>query len=247
MDQLTLGFGVVPANRKRLIDPVHSPVVREQWSDRFRSHLGDRLFRVVFHDNSSTMITSKHRHGILEIRLHHMFIEADDNVLPALANFLLGRRSGSRVLDRFIERNGNRIGRPNRRRRVRGLHYDLKRIRDAVNRTYFDGRLDTTICWGRASRGSRRSIRLGSYSFDEGLIRIHPVLDQAAVPPSVVVAVVHHEMLHCALGARRQGGRRMVHTREFRERERNYLLYDRSVQWEKDHLVDLLRNQKRST
>ena len=93
--------------------------------------------------------------------------------------------------------------------------------------------LRTTTRSGRPCSSRRRSIRFGSYSAQENVIRIHPLLDQDFVPQYFIRYIVFHEMLHAFLGAHESSsGRRRVHTREFRRRERAYPDYARAVEWE---------------
>ena len=61
-----------------------------------------------------------------------------------------------------------------------------------VNETYFGGSInDVLITWGRRPRKVETGaapIKLGSYSAEERLIRIHPVLDEVGAS---VFRVVH--------------------------------------------------------
>ena len=91
-------------------------------------------------------------------------------------------------------------------------------------------------------RGRRRkSIQLGTYSADERLMRIHPMLDQEWVPDFYVESVIFHELLHHELGAEEKDGRRCFHTPEFRRRERAFECFARAQVWEKENLSRLLR------
>ncbi len=249
MSQLAFKFVVPPASRKPLLPPARLDAVGRQWSLRFVRYF-KKPFRLKFTDNSSTMISSRVRRGVLELRLHHMFIKAPDAVLAALADYLLDLKSDNRRLDRFIERNRDRV----RRRRPmalgspRGSRFDLTAIRDALNRAYFAEPVEVPVVWGSSRRRRRsrrrRSIRLGSYCYEEQVIRIHPALDQDFVPAYVVAGVVYHEMLHQALGARKKNGRRLVHTREFREREARFVHYQKAEAWERANLGRLLRTRR---
>lgn len=253
-EQLNFQFSIPVARRQRLIDPRWSPALREQFSARLRGHFPEQPFRLRFNDNTSTVISVQKRHGLLELSLHHMFIEAPDQVLVALADYLRGSARGDSRLDQFIERNRNRLANPTARRaqashlpsRSAGKHYDLEVIRDALGRAYLGGAVSVPIQWGRRRHRRRRggSIRLGSYSFEDGLISIHPALDQAFVPAYVVVGVVYHELLHHVLGAEQRGGRRYVHTPEFRRREREYVLFERAERWERDNLHRLVEQSR---
>jgi len=98
------------------------------------------------------------------------------------------------------------------------------------------------IAWGNRPPDRRRhSIRLGTYTHDHALVRVHPGLDQTFVPRYFVAFVVFHELLHHVLPPVRRGGRVLYHTTGFRERERAHPDYERSMQWERDHIDRLLR------
>lgn len=138
--------------------------------------------------------------------------------------------------------------------RTRGRVHDLEAIRDEVNRRYFGGRLRVAIAWARngrprAGRGRRRraTLKLGSWSPQDRTVRIHPVLDHESVPRPVVVSVVHHEMLHADLEpVEVVGGRRRLHTPEFRRRERQLDEYEEARHWIDRNLDALVRRRARS-
>ncbi len=245
LKQLSFNYSTPPAVRGRLSHLEQLDGVFESWSKRFLYFL-KKPFRVSFHDNSSTMISSRFCHGMLHIRLHHMFLDANDMDLKALASYLRGSRKGSVRLDRFIQQNQNKV-----KRKIlgtsRGDCYDLNLIRNALNRCYFNPPLDVTVVWGsRTNVRRRRSIRLGSYAFDDRVVRIHPVLDSNKVPAYVVVSVVHHEMLHHALGMSMKNGKRLLHPPEFKQKEKLYVHYRRAEDWIRKNLSKLLKTQRDS-
>jgi hypothetical protein len=210
---------------------------------------GRQPILVSITDNRHSMIHATRRGGLLRARLHHMFLDASNDVVEALARFLLYRdRDASQVVGRYIDLNAGRIRslEPHRRSQKsnQGEVHDLDAIFAEVNETYFDGLVDARICWGHEgnARGRRRSsIKLGSYAAQERLIRIHPRLDQSFVPRYFVAFVVFHEMLHHVMPATRVGGRRMLHPPEFRVREKTFRQYDRAVAWENANLDRLLK------
>jgi hypothetical protein len=202
-------------------------------------------------DNRSTMMTVKRNTGGqgAEVRVHRMFLAANPGVVKALALWIRRdrcRRSG-RVLDSFIQENQHLVRGPSPKRRLRtgGTHFDLERLYREVNAAEFDGTVDVGITWGRRpARRSRRSIRFGSFTPTDNLVRIHPYLDQAFVPEYFVRYIVFHEMLHAHLGIEElPSGRRSIHTREFCNREQIYPDFERSVAWQDDssNLRRLLR------
>ncbi|HVE83531.1 MAG TPA: hypothetical protein VND93_11810 [Myxococcales bacterium] len=209
---------------------------------------------VQLHDNTHTMITYLRSGGGWRMRLHHMFLAAPDEVLGALARYVgSGDADASARLDRFIERNRvfiRRVTPAQLRRRLRidprGDHHDLEDIFGRLNRRYFGDRVSATITYGPAprARGPRKSIKMGSYSAETRVIRIHPALDQAQVPSFFVEWIVFHEMLHHVHRARRgEDGRRCVHTPEFLEHERSFHDYHRAQRWEDENLDLLLRSR----
>lgn len=138
---------------------------------------------------------------------------------------------------------------------ARGRVHDLEAIRDEVNRRYFGGRLEVAIAWarngrprsGRGRRRRRATVKLGSWSPQDRMVRIHPVLDHESVPRLVVVSVVHHEMVHADLEpAEVVAGRRRLHTPEFRRRERELDGYEEARRWIDRNLDSLVRRRGRS-
>jgi hypothetical protein len=207
---------------------------------------------VDVHDNTHTMVTFERLRGGWQLRLHHMFLAAPDEVVTALAEFVRSADPrSSAVLDHYIERNKafiRRVSPAQLRKRLRidpvGEHHDLLAIFEALNRRYFGGRIAATITFGPAprSRRPRKSIKMGSYSADSRVIRIHPALDQPKVPRYFVEWIVFHEMLHHVYRARRgDDGRRCVHPPEFIQHERRFHDFHRAQAWENDNLDLLLR------
>ncbi len=208
---------------------------------------------VELHDNTHTMLTYQRQRGTWRLRLHHMFVAAPEDQLQALCQFVKnGDVAASQALDRFIEQNKvfiRRVPAAELRRRLRidpsGEHHDLEEIFTDLNRRYFHSRIKATITYGPAPRvrGPRKSIKMGSYSADSKVIRIHPALDQARVPRYFVEWIVFHEMLHHIYRARRgPDGRRCVHTPEFNAHERRFYAFERAQKWESLNLDLLLRS-----
>lgn len=207
---------------------------------------------VTITDNVSTLMSFKpgSSRQPARLRIHHMFAAAENHVLDALARWLSKRQDkrAAAVLDGYIKRHAHLIDRRPRqqtRTRTQGRFVDLQELYDEVNAAEFEGRINVPITWGRMpTRRRRRSIRLGSYSPDDNLIRLHPLLDQPGIPRFFVRYIVFHEMLHADLGIETDAaGRRRAHTPEFRRREKRYCDYDRAVAWHDDpkNLAKLLR------
>jgi predicted metal-dependent hydrolase len=215
------------------------------WKDE--SALRRELERLTGHtvalivtDNTSTMMTVKRDKsgGGFKLRIHRMFLQADPRVIRALGDWVRRPRSGESgaVIDEFIRKHRHLIRRrrPNEILITEGIHHDLREMYDTLNRKHFQGAVTAGITWGRMPPSRRRrSIRFGSYTAEDRLIRIHPLLDQAFVPDYFVRYIVFHEMLHAYLGlGKATNGRRCVHSPEFRRREQRYPDYDRAVEWQ---------------
>jgi len=103
-----------------------------------------------------------------------------------------------------------------------GRHYDLEEIFGRVNAEYFGGRLDRPILTWNETITHRK---LGHYQRSRDTVMVSITLDDPAVPPYVVDFVMYHELLHKQLGAKVVGGRRYVHTPEFRRAEKKFRRY----------------------
>src|SRR5262249_40777255 len=144
-------------------------------------------------DNRYTMISVKREKGLFRLRLHHMFLDAEPEVVRAIGRYVSANdRDASRLLGRFIDVNQRKIRHAHRARppivtiETKGEYYDLQEIYDDLNGRYFRGRIDARITWGqRQQPGTRKrrrnSIKMGSYSVEDRLIRIHPSLDRPFV------------------------------------------------------------------
>jgi hypothetical protein len=200
-------------------------------------------------DNRTVMVSVKRdpRHRRYRMRIHHIFVHAPTSIIKALARYVaLNDRTASSEIGRFIEQNDHRVpdrdlGR-NTQPRTLGKCYDLAQLFDDLNQRYFDGTVGARITWGRnaAQKRARNTIRLGSYSVDENLIRIHPGLDQRWVPMHYLQWVVYHEMLHVMHPVTVCRGRRRFHPPAFLDDERKFERIEWAERWEQLNLAALL-------
>jgi hypothetical protein len=241
------------AHQTREPQPVGNPHLfvhegaRQQLEKSLRRVLGQRILLAIT-DNRRTMITARPVSGALEVGVHHMFLDADPFTQAALGRYLrYGDAAANATIGSYIESNQQRIRPPSPRHnlRTRGLKHDLQSIFGRLNDTYFQGMVDATVSWGRASKRPKRartSIKLGTYCADRKLIRIHPGLDRSWVPRYFVEYVVFHEMLHHMMPMPIRDGRRELHTAEFRESEMRFRQYARAIEWERQHISRMLRS-----
>jgi hypothetical protein len=217
---------------------------------RIRAHLQRGRVQVTLTDNRYTMISVRRivKERRYEVRLHHMFADADPVITRALARYITDNDAdASRVLGDFIDSNSGHVkGRARRQPATviftAGEFHDLRTIFDELNARYFDNKIDAAITWGaRTGRPKRRnSIKMGSYSVEDRLIRIHRSLDRAFVPRFFVAWIVFHEMLHQVHDIRVKNGRREFHSKEFLADEAQFEHYDEAKSWERRHLDAIL-------
>jgi hypothetical protein len=215
--------------------------------ERLGAYLTTGRPRVLVTDNVHTMVSIKRGDGVVTFRLHHMFLEAPAVVLRALGRYAERQdRDSARMLREFIDSNERRVRKRESARPisvdVEGKYHNLQELFDGLNEAYFGGSIKARITWGPRTKrkASRESIKLGSYTFEDELIRIHPVLDAADVPSFFVEWIVYHEMLHEIHDMPVVDGRRIYHTAEFRRAEAEFERYAEAVLWERTQLHKLL-------
>ncbi len=242
-----------------------APAVPTGSPDALRFHLlrqlnrltGGRLRSLELTDNRRTILSVRAgKTGFrapLELRIHHSFTAAPEEVLQAVATFVESKRGSDLAREALvvIREHFTAHRETARARKVvlrpEGVAFDLREVFADLNERYFEGRIAAAITWGKSAIsspcGRRRSasLQLGSYSYEDRLIRLHRVLDHAEVPRYVVEAVVYHEMLHADMPPEIRGGKRYFHTPEFRRRERIYRNLARAERWIGDNMPALLK------
>ena len=202
--------------------------------------------RLAVTDNRSTMVSFRRHAQALSLRLHHMFLDAPEPVVKAVADYAgRGNAGAGPVLDAYIRTRQAHIRplpRPGEVLESRGKCFDLQGVFDRLNARHFQGGVQARIGWGRGrGRKRRRSIRLGVYDHHAREIRVHPALDRPDVPLYFVEYIVFHEMLHQLFPSTTRGTRHVHHPRAFRDREKAFPQYAAALAWEREHLDRLLR------
>jgi hypothetical protein len=225
------------------------PVDEQRLEHALASHLPPgKTLGLTLTDNRYSMVAVRRAPTGYRVRIHRMFAGVEPRIVRALARYVVHNdRRASGVLGAYIEQNKHIIKQQPRRPRqvtirTAGRHFDLQAIYDRLNDEYFGGKIEARITWGPSfkTRRRRRSIKMGSFSVEDRVIRIHPSLDQAGVPSYFVAWIVFHEMLHGKHEVTRVGGRRCFHTREFMAEEKTFAHYERAYAWEKRNIDRLL-------
>jgi hypothetical protein len=172
--------------------------------------------------------------GRLEVRISDLLAGAPAPVTEALAHILLGKLYRKEVPRVYAYRYRLYLNRRDMRRQMhlvrqirgrkfisgpQGEHRNLEGVFDRLNEQFFDGLLGRPqLGWSRqASRGM-----LGHFDPSHNAIIISRIFDGEKTPELALEYVMFHEMLHLRYPVDHQGVRRRVHTREFREAERNF-------------------------
>lgn len=132
-----------------------------------------------------------------------------------------------------------------------GKFHDLTHVFAAVNATYFGGELKARITWSNRIGGlSFHTVRKDPLTGEMvNLISISRGYDFENCPFFAVAGVVYHECLHIAIPPESVNGRRIVHGKVFRNRERRYIYYEQWIKWHREVLpknIRTLRFRKRS-
>jgi hypothetical protein len=172
--------------------------------------------------------------GTLRIRMADTLESAPASVMEALAEILLAKlfrrpvppESNDRyrryLNRRDIRRSLDLVRQIRGRKRVegpQGVRFDLDRIFEELNFRYFHGLMARPIL-GWSPYASRTL--LGHYDPSHNAIVLSRVLDRIDTPKLAVEYVLFHEMLHLRYPAEHKGARRRVHTRDFKDAERQF-------------------------
>jgi hypothetical protein len=172
--------------------------------------------------------------GTLSVRIADTLAGAPDSVQEALAEILLSKlfrkpvpaasndRYRRYLNSRDVRRNLDLVRQIRGRKHLghpQGRHYDLNQMFEELNFRYFFGLMARpALGW---SRQDARTM-LGHYDSSHNAIVLSRLLDRAETPRLVVEYVMYHEMLHLRYPVEQQGARRCVHTRAFKEAEKQF-------------------------
>lgn len=193
---------------------------------------------LIWHENKTVYITVIKEPRKVLVRLHRLFYDAPTPVLEALLRYASGRdRQAKAVIRQMAHLHFSKERGARKELKSRGNTYDLQAIFQGVQK--WIPVTDVAIGWSeRKGRGKFHSITFGAYDCHARQIRINPILDDPEVPLYFLEYIVYHEVLHALCPSKMdQEGRCSVHTREFREKERQFFKYKEAKEWEKQSLT----------
>lgn len=205
-----------------------------------------RVFRVLRPRTSVPRITIRFRryanansrirlaNGELSVDISDLLENAPAPIQEALAFILLGKLYRKPIDVAMTARYRRYLNRADVRRTItdakqtrgrkairhpKGEYFDLQQLFDELNFQYFHGLMACPML-GWSVRPSRTV--LGHYDPAHHVIVLSCLLDSPEAPSAVVRYVMFHEMLHLKFPTEHRGARRCVHTREFKEAERQF-------------------------
>lgn len=215
---------------------------QEALQKRLESHL-QLPCQIQINENRSTMLhlLERNRHRF-RLSIHKMFLEAPDNVIAAVANYLQGkvkqRKESNQQIRHFINVNLDRFDHSHlinqKKLSTLGKFYDLRELFDELNCDYFGNSLNLHLTWfGHQRPRGRFRITFGEYVTNLKLVKIHQRLDDPFFPRFFVSFIVYHEMLHAHLGIKvNEKGRCQMHGKDFKALEKKFLYYQEAIDWE---------------
>jgi hypothetical protein len=190
--------------------------------------------RVEFKRYANANAQVRWDNGILLVRLADTLEGAPEDVLEALAEILLSKLFRKPVPaasnDRYrrylnrrdVRRSLDLVRQMRGRKQVehpQGRSYDLDQMFEELNFRYFFGLMARPrLGW---SPNASRTL-LGHYDPSHNAIVLSRILDRPEIPRVAVEYVLYHEMLHLRHPAEHRGARRCVHTRAFKDAEKQF-------------------------
>ncbi|MEQ1946650.1 MAG: SprT-like domain-containing protein [Bryobacteraceae bacterium] len=172
--------------------------------------------------------------GALQVKMADTLAGAPEDIMEALAEILLYKlfrkpvppQSNQRYR-RYMNRRDVReslslVKQIRGRKRLQppqGAHFNLEEMFEELNFRYFFG-LMARPALGWSPHASRTL--LGHYDPPHNTIVLSRILDRPAIPRVAVEYVLFHEMLHLRFPAEHNGARRRVHTKDFKQAEKQF-------------------------
>jgi len=172
--------------------------------------------------------------GTLLVRMADTIAGAPESVHEALAEILLSKLFRRPIPAASNDRYRRYLNRQDVRRNIQlvrevrgrknvnppqGQHFDLVELFEELNLKYFFGLMARpTLGW---SKQASRTM-LGHYDPSHNAIVISRIFDRPGSPRLAVEYVMYHEMLHLRHPAEHEGARRCVHTRAFKDAEKQF-------------------------
>lgn len=182
--------------------------------------------------NTPMLYRSTLKESVYDVLVHEGFVGAPPGVLAALARLAVGKPEYAYTdlvrdygaSDPFATVRTALVSQvQGLKGEGRGVWHDLDAAFTRVNLRSLDGQLSKPrLVWSRLMS----SRKLAHYDAVQDVVMVNVALDREDVPPYVVDSIVHHELLHKAMGTEVVNGRRHIHTPAFRRAEQSFPRYE---------------------
>ncbi len=221
-----------------------APRLRQGWRMTWRRGEGATLRAPgFFGDAPDDILRALGAWARLAMRRKSPARKAERRALEKFLHAWIAARQGEDIRARKLKR--GRDARRLERLNPRGRHHDLDAILAAVREEYFPGMPGiekARITWSR--RWGGLSTQTTAHDADGNpypLLSISRGYDHPSATAEIVGGVVHHECLHVVVPPHDGNGRRVVHGREFRRREKEYRFYAEWRAWHAEKLPGIVR------
>lgn len=208
----------------------------------------EKPLKLKINDNRSTMLSVRWEPDHTRVSLHRMFLQAPDEVMKALAQYIRTKESKlAPSIKIFIEEKMASLDYSHlvtsSELSPQGDVYDLQAIYHELNEKYFHSELNLHITWfGKKGKRYRSRLNLGLYHEITKMVKINRVLDNKQYPDYLIRFVIYHEMLHSVCpGYVDHKGISHIHTPEFCRREKEFEDYHLAQEWIQGNIEQLFQ------
>jgi hypothetical protein len=184
--------------------------------------------------NTRYLYRSKTQSGAATLTINEGFVQAPARVLKAILKSVLSGdpENYRQEIFRFTQSHefsqiSQALNTPTQKssQQTRGRFFDLQRVFERVNATYFEGRMaKPQLTWNETI--TKR--KLGHYEPDTDTVMVSITLDTSKTPQYVMDFIMYHELLHIQHGIKNVRGRRYAHTASFRKAESEFKQYQQA-------------------
>ena len=234
-------------NRSILLTTICQKVYLKLLARKRRKPRNSYKIKAEFYPYSNLKITLRLRKNCMHIRMSDILMDAPDEVLEAAAYSIIPKILKLKIQDQYREIYRNYIyskkirHKKKETRRVRanknlsdpcGNNYDLNEIFIEINKIYFNSNLKKPILtWSK----TKSRVRLGHYDPDLNILVISKKLDNKQVPKLIIDYILYHELLHMVYPGKYLNGKWTVHTKEFKNAEKEFKDLKTAKEWIKNN------------
>ncbi len=216
------------------------PISEEVLKEKLQSFVNRKIF-LKLNSNRSTYLRISQKNKMILLSLHKMFLFACDEVIDQIGMYISSPKKKSpffhvkKFVNHYTTHHQIKKDPVVAKLKTKGSIFDLEKISLKINEQYFDEKISIFITWAkRKTYVNYRQITYGTYDPLYRLVSINPLLDHSRVPYYFIAFIIYHEMLHHIVPLKVDSlGRRWVHTKEFKAKEKLFLEYNQAKDFQK--------------